>query len=198
LHLKYNCMNKHLLFKNHLTAFFIGSIFFLSCVNDEAKVRNLNQKKTGVEEAKSIVLNYTIGGKTKAILHAPLMLNVQDIVPYVEFPSTLHADFYSDLEKPESMLDANYGKYEQNKSTVYLRDSVRVINSEKGDTLYCNELYWDRNRIGNEFYTDKPVRIRTRTQWINGKGMESGQDFKNWHIIHSEGFISIPASQFPD
>ena len=59
----------------------------------------------------------------------------------------------------------------------------------KGDTLYCDELWWDRNRTGNEFYTDKPVRIRTKTQIINGTGMEASQDFKNWHYqIHHRDY----------
>ncbi len=180
-----------------LAAFFTGCIFLSGCENDAEKIKNLGQKKIGVEEAKTVLLNYTIGGKTKAILSAPTMLNVQDAVPYVEFPQTLHVDFYDEGGKIESKLDAHYGKYKQNQSIVFLKDSVKVINIEKGDTLYCAELYWDRNRPGTEFYTDKPVRIRTKTQWLNGKGMESSQDFKNWHIIHSDGFISVPASKFP-
>jgi LPS export ABC transporter protein LptC len=174
-----------------------GCIFLSACENDEAKVKNLSSKKTGVEEARDITLNYTMGGKTKAILTSPLMLNVKDAVPYVEFPKTLKADFYDEAGKVESILTARYGNYKQYQSIVYLKDSVKVINIEKGDTLYCDELYWDRNRTGTEFYTDKPVRIRTKTQLINGTGMESGQDFKNWHIKHSVGVITIPASKFP-
>jgi LPS export ABC transporter protein LptC len=175
----------------------LSCIFLLSCENDESKVRNLNSTKTGVEEAKTITLNYTIGGKTKAILTSPLMLNVQESIPYVEFPKTLHVDFYNDSAKIESKLNAHYGRYKQYQSIVYLKDSVVVINMEKGDTLICDELYWDRSKTGNEFYTDKPVRIRTKTETINGKGMEASQDFKNWRITESVGTISVPASKFP-
>lgn len=173
-------------------------IFFAGCENDPAVVNNLNKKKTGVEEAKDIVVNYTLGGKTKSILRAPIMLNVEESVPYVEFPRTLHADFYNEQGEIESVLTADYGKYKQNQSTVFLRDNVKVINIKNGDTLYCNELYWDRNRPGTEFYTDKPVKIRTRTQLIDGAGgMESAQDFKNWRIKESSGVIKIPQSKFP-
>lgn len=177
--------------------FFVSCIFLWSCENDAEKVKNLSLKKTGVEEARTIVINYTIGGKTKAVLHAPLMLNVQETVPYVEFPLTLHVDFYNDSSKPESSLDAHYGKYKQYQSIVYLKDSIVVINFEKGDTLQCNELFWDRNRVGKEFYTDKPVRIRTKNEVIDGKGMEASQDFRNWRITESVGTISVPASKFP-
>ena len=74
---------------------------------------------------------------------------------------------------------------------------MRVTNI-KGDTLYCNELYWDRSRTGTEFYTDKPVRIRTKTEVIDGIGMEASQDFKEYHIIHPAGNIKVPATQFPN
>lgn len=181
-----------------LAAFISGCFFLQACENDANVVNDLNKRKTGIEEAKNIVLNYTLGGKTKSILKSPLMLNVEDTIPYVEFPKTLHADFYNEEGQIESVLTAKYGKYKQNQSIVFLRDSVKVVNIQKGDTLYCDELYWDRSRKGTEFYTDKPVRIRTKTQFIDGAGgMESAQDFKNWRIKESQGVIKIPASKFP-
>ena len=124
------------------------------------------------------------------------MYRVQDTVAYFEFPKTIHVDFFDDSDKLESKLDAHYAKYKEQQSKVFLKDSVRVINI-KGDTLYCDELYWDRNRTGTEFYTDKPVKIRTKTHIINGIGMDAKQDFSEWHIVQSTGFIKVPASQFP-
>jgi LPS export ABC transporter protein LptC len=125
------------------------------------------------------------------------MLRVQDVTPYVEFPKTLHVDFFGENGGVDSRLDALYGKYFEQESKVFLKDSVKVINI-KGDTLYCDELWWDRNRKGSEFYTDKPVKIRTKTQIINGTGMEAAQDFKNWLIINpTQSVIRVPNSQFP-
>lgn len=191
-------MNFSFSYKSLIAAIFFGCIFLQSCENDATKVKNLTTKKTGIEEAREVLVNYTISGKTKAILQSPLMLNVQESVPYVEFPKTLNVDFFNDSGKIESKMFARYGKYNQNQSVVFLRDSVIVINIEKGDTLYCKELNWDRNRTGTEFYTDKAVRIRTKTEVIDGMGMESSQDFKNWHILQSVGTISVPAAQFPE
>ena len=188
-------MKKVLAFRHWLCLLCLVCLF--SCENDEAKVKAINEKKLGVEEAYDVRLNYTMGGNIKAIVKAPLMLNVQEAIPYVLFPNTLHVDFYNALQKRESKLDAKYGKYQQYQTTVFLKDSVVVINMEKGDTLYCDELYWDRNRTGSEFYTDKPVKIRTKTETLNGTGMEASQDFRNWHILNSVGSISVPASTIP-
>ena len=172
------------------------SLIITGCENKDKDLKALDSKKFSIEQAKNVDINYTMGGKIKAKLFSPLMLLVQDTLPFVEFPQSLHVDFYSESGKIESKLDARYARYLQTQSKVFLRDSVGIINI-KGDTLHCNELYWDRSRIGTEFYTDKPVRIRTRTEIINGIGMESAQDFKDWHIINPTGIIILPASQFP-
>ncbi len=180
-----------------LAALIMGCFFLYSCENDMKAIKELDAKKVGVEEAKKVVVNYSLGGRKKAILVSPLMLRVQEAVPYIEFPTTIHVDFYNAEGMVESKLDAKYAKYKESQSNVFLKDSVRVINV-LGDTLYCNELNWDLKRTGSEFYTDKPVRIRTRTQIIDGIGMEAKQDFTEWHIIQPVGFLKVPAAQFPN
>jgi len=190
-------MNKTFLHKIFFAALFTGCIFLCSCENDEKELKELYSKKLGVEEATNVKLNYTTGGRIKAILTAPLLLRVQDTMPYYEFPKTLKTDFYNEAGEKESVLTAMYAKYKETQSVVFLRDSVKVINLEKGDTLYCKELYWDRSRNGAEFYTDKPVRIRTKTQVLDGVGMESSQDFNNWRIISVTGTLNVPSSKFP-
>ena len=190
-------MNSVTGYKILFAALFLGCIFLSACENDEREVNNLYSKKLGIEEAVNIKLNYTTGGKIKAILTAPLMLRVQDTTPYYEFPKTLEAFFYNEQGIAESKLTALYAKYKEAYSIVFLRDSVKVINMQKGDTLYCKELYWDRSRTGAEFYTDKPVRIRTKTQILDGIGMESSQDFNNWYIIKPTGILNVPSSKFP-
>lgn len=174
-----------------------GCIFLYACENDEREVQNLNKKAIGVEEAKDVKVIYTASGKTKAILTSPLMLRVQDTVPYYEFPKTLRTDFYDERGTVESRLTAQYARYKETENIVFLRDSVKVVNLQKGDTLFCDELYWDRSRTGAEFYTDKPVKIRTRTQTLDGVGMEARQDFKKWLILKPRGPIQVPASKFP-
>lgn len=182
----------------NIFSLFIISCFFSSCGNSDKEVSEYNRKSLGIEEIKNADINYTLGGKAKAKLTSPLMLRVQESPPYVEFPKTLHVDFFNVNGEVESRLDAQYGKYFESESKVFLKDSVKVINV-LGDTLYCDELWWDRNRTGREFYTDKPVRIRKRMEVINGTGMEAAQDFKNWVIINpTQGIMKIPASQFPD
>ncbi|MGH2646228.1 MAG: LPS export ABC transporter periplasmic protein LptC [Ginsengibacter sp.] len=177
-------------------AFLTGCFFISSCENSLQELNQFTEKKIGVEEAKDVTIIYSLGEKTKAKLVAPYMLRHEETVPYIEFTKTLHTDFYDDSLRIESKLDAHYGKYMEAESKVYLKDSVVVFNT-KGDTLYCNELYWDRSKTGKEFYTDKPVRVRTPSQIINGDGLDAPQDFKSWHIINGRGFVRVNSSEFP-
>src|SRR5665213_1850014 len=143
------------------TALIIACFFIASCENSLPELNQFTEnKRTGVEEVKGVNIIYSLGDKTKAILSAPYMLRHEEDNPYVEFTKTLHTDFYDDSLRVESKMDAHYGRYMETESKIYLRDSVVVFNT-KGDTLYCDELYWDRAKTGKEFYTDKPVRIRT-------------------------------------
>lgn len=175
----------------------MGCFFWVSCENSLEDLEQFSVKKRiGIEEAKGVSILYTIGEKTSAKLTAPLMLRHQETVPYIEFTKTVHADFFDDSLRVESKLDAHYAKYQESESKVFLKDSV-VLYNMLGDTLYCDELYWDRNRTGQEFYTDKPVRIRTKTHIINGDGLDAPQDFRSWHIINGRGIVRVPASEFP-
>ena len=183
-------------FKQNAVVILFALLLF-SCENTDKELQDMSSKNLGIEEVKNADINYTLGGKAKAKLISPLMLRVQDVNPYVEFPKKLHVDFYNDTGSVDSRLDALYGKYFEAESKVFLKDSVVVINV-LGDTLYCQELWWDRNRTGFEFYTDKEVRIRRKLQIIDGIGMEARQDFKEWVIKNvSNSFIRVPNSQFP-
>lgn len=180
-----------------LATILIGICVFISCENDIKRVRELSLKKTGIEEGKQVTIQYSLGGNTKAIITAPLMRNIQDSIPYVEFPQSIQTDFYNESAVKETILTAKYARYEQLKGKVFLKGEVRVINQQKGDTLICEELFWDRARTGTEFYTDKPVRVRTRTETIDGRGLEASQDFRNWHILESTGTLQLPAKVIP-
>jgi LPS export ABC transporter protein LptC len=165
------------------------------------KIPAYRRKQIGVEEGRKIESYYSEDSKVKAKLTAPLMLryestnNASDST-YTLFPNSLHVDFYNDSLQVASKLDAKYGKYFQFQNKVYLRDSVVVINIIKGDTLHCDDLWWDQNT--KMFYTENAVRINTKDKLIPGRGLQAAQDFSWYVITHIDnGSILAPDSGLP-
>lgn len=162
-----------------------------ACENDVNEVREFGKRKTGVEEGKNIDSYLSMDGKMRAHLTAPLLLRYDgDSGRKSEFPNSLHVDFYNDSAKIESQLRARYGRYLENENKVFLKDSVVAFNT-KGDTLFCEELYWDQAL--QKFYTDKKVvysKDHRRTLITGNHGMTATQD------LSSVSFIQIDPSSF--
>lgn len=174
----------------YTAALITGCCFFYGCENDQKQIDEWTKKVVEVEEAKNVETFFSQDGKMKAKLTAPLMLRVLTDTLYVEFPHSLHVDFYNDSIQIESWLDSKYGKYFESLDKVYLRDSVIVINV-KGDTLRTPDLWWDQNaRI---FYTDKLAEYHTKDKHIyGGKGMEASQDMTTVTFKEPTGEVAVP------
>ncbi|WP_245957844.1 LPS export ABC transporter periplasmic protein LptC [Niabella yanshanensis] len=160
---------------------FIAALGWFSCENSESDIKALSGKKIQKDESIKVESFLSQGGVVKARLTAPVMLRVMAQMgvdtPYVEFPKKLHVDFYNEQKMVESRLDSKYGRYFESLNKVYLRDSVKVI-SIKGDTLTCDDLWWDQSQ--QKFYTDKPAKLRSPDNFIDAKfGLEATQDFKD-------------------
>ena len=172
------------------------SFYFTACENNVKDLPNYRQKQVSVDEGKKIVAYMSENAKVKAKLTAPYMRQNESDTPYVEFPNTLHVDFYNDSLTIESIMNARYGKWTQQDGKVYLRDSVVVMNILKGDTLYCKELWWDQKL--EKFYTDKPVQIhKSGGTILYGTGLEAPQDFSGYTIFQITGPFAFPAGGLP-
>src|SRR5271154_6696927 len=87
------------------------SLIFMRCENDEKDLPSFRKKQVVVDEAKQVLIYYSTNAKVTAKLTSPFMLNSQSDPKYIEFPRSLHVDFYNDKMIVESQTDALYGKY---------------------------------------------------------------------------------------
>jgi LPS export ABC transporter protein LptC len=167
-------------------------LFFFGCENDVEKVNATNERKANIEEAFKVESYLSQAGKQRAKLIAPYMKRYTLDTSYLEFPRSLHVNFFDSTGQVESHVDALYGKYLETQSKVYLRDSVIAFNV-KGDTLRSPDLWWDQNT--RKFYTDKVVRFKSATKVIyGGKGFEADQDLSHYTIFQPTGIIIVPDS----
>ncbi len=190
-------------------------VFMICCVACESTERELDRiskKQLAVEEAKDVESYLSQGGKVKARLTAPLMIRYTSDSQRVEFPKTLHTEFFLDPEKlraqginidtniVESHIYALYGKYTEFNNKVYLRDSVLAFNVLKKDTLWCDELWWDQDK--KIIYTQSRFRFKTHDgQDMKGDGKNTGfeakQDFSEYTLFKSRGTMLAPPGTVP-
>jgi LPS export ABC transporter protein LptC len=186
-----------------LRKYFNGMVFLLlnallicSCENNEKDLPAFRKKKPSIGEGRDIVSYLSENSVIKAKLTAPYMLRNEGDTPFVEFPKSLHVDFYNDSLQVESLMDALYGKYRESENKVFLRDSVVVKNIIKGDTMHCRELWWDKKE--QRFYTDKAVRINKKGGTvIYGIGFEAPQDFSGYTIFQVTGPLAVEGKILP-
>ena len=179
------------------TRFFILIVCMIlaACENDVGQVDDLLEEKTAVEEGFNIQSYLSQEATMKAKLSAPYMLRYVTDSAFIEFPKTLHVDFYDTTGRIESILDAHYAKYREFERKVYLRDSVVVINKMKGDTLKTNELWWDQEK--QEFFTDKYVEVRQPDKVIFARdGLRAKQDLSEYWFYSANGTIMTRRGQF--
>lgn len=186
----------------YAAAFILGCCFVCGCENSQADIDALTKDVAEREEAVNVSTLMSTAGQMKANLTAPLMFRVLrtpnkvNDTMYVEFPRSLHVDFYNDSTKVETKLDAKYGKYYETLGKVYLRDSV-VIMTLKGDTLRCHDMWWDQNR--GLFYTDTVATYKGVDNNIRGgKGMEATQDLRTVTFKQPLGNMQIKGNGFAE
>jgi LPS export ABC transporter protein LptC len=162
----------------------LSSCFFMaSCENDVDAVKALGARAGGIDVGKDVAIYISNNGKLGAKLTAPLMNRyLVDSSKMIEFPISIHVDFYKDSNQIESQLSAKYAKYKEAENIVFLKEDVIIFNT-LGDTLWCKEMYWDQNT--GKFYTEKDVVVKQHNPLakIYGKGLEANQNLTDIRIF---------------
>ena len=162
----------------------MSSCFFMaSCENDVDAVKALGARVGGVDVGKDVAIYVSNDGKLGAKLTAPLMNRyLYDSSKMIEFPQSIHVDFYKDSNQIESQLSAKYAKYKETENIVFLKEDVIIFNT-LGDTLWCKEMYWDQNT--GRFYTEQDVVVKQHSPLakIYGKGLEANQNLTDIRIF---------------
>ena len=162
----------------------LSSCFFMvACENNVDAVKALGARVSGIDVGKDVAIYVSNDGKLGAKLTAPLMNRyLEDSSKMIEFPQTIHVDFYKDSNQIESQLFAKYAKYKETENIVYLKDDVIIFNV-LGDTLWCKEMYWDQNT--GKFYTEQDVIVKQHNPVakVYGKGLEANQNLSDIRIF---------------
>jgi len=102
-----------------------------------------------------------------------------------EFPKGLYLEFYDNKGQLESTIKADKAYFNKEKNEWLGQENVIVENSESGQQLNTEELFWLPSE--QKIYTDKFVTIKREGEILHGRGLEAAQDMSTYTILKPEG-----------
>lgn len=171
--------------KNSIYIWIVLVLIISSCGNEmsDAEELSVDLQRSNVEVITDVQILYSEVGAIQAQLTAPELKRFKDEKPYTEFQKGLHVEFFDEGLKTGD-LRANYGIRYENSDETIVKNNVVVINTE-GEKLETEEL--TRNEKTKKIYTDKQVKITTKTATLWGKGLEADEDFSKYKILEPYG-----------
>lgn len=161
--------------------------FFSACGNDIEKTKIFEPQTLPDNTVKNAKVQRSENGKLQLIMRAPLIENYSVPEKKTEYPKGVNMHFYSGWNKPTGILRARYAVSYDTRQTTIVRDSVVIIDLQRGDTVYLQELTW--NQLEHRIYSDKPVRTKNGPRVTYGDKFESDDAFEAPIIYHQRGTI---------
>lgn len=161
--------------------------FFSACGNDIEKTKIFEPQTLPDNTVKNAKVQRSENGKLQLIMRAPLIENYSVPEKKTEYPKGVNMHFYSGWNKPTGILRARYAVTYDTRQTTIVRDSVVIIDLQRGDTVYLQELTW--NQLEHRIYSDKPVRTKNGPRVTYGDKFESDDAFEAPIIYHQRGTI---------
>ncbi|MEN9969029.1 MAG: export transporter periplasmic protein LptC [Bacteroidota bacterium] len=175
---------------------FTTSLFLLlsSCENDVALVQRISyQADAPTESTKNLVLTYAEDGYAKVEIHAALAETYRGQAQITKIKDSLKVYFFNEVGDVVSTLSALYGEINYSTGELMVKDSVRLYNHKKQQTLETEALFW--NQKDSSIFTESAVIVRSPKGKIFGKGIRTKQDFSNYVLLQPVGSWQIEKNQ---
>tara|TARA_Y100000590_G_scaffold429479_1_gene542087 strand:+ start:227 stop:775 length:549 start_codon:yes stop_codon:yes gene_type:complete len=172
--------------------FFIWAIIALlgfsgfSC-EDKKDVLNLPVFEGPLLSMDSIYTKMSDSARIRVILKAPKQNNFES--GDREWPKGLFLEY---LDKDGTILStfkADVVHYSAKDNLYKAEGNVVVTNTETGDELNTEELFWDPTK--EEFFTERFVTIEADDELHKGEGLRADQDFSSYKILRPQGTIYL-------
>ncbi|MDP4597154.1 MAG: LPS export ABC transporter periplasmic protein LptC [Crocinitomicaceae bacterium] len=176
--------------------FFTSSLLLLlsSCENDIAIVQQISyQADAPTESTKNLVLTYATDGCAKVEIHAALAETYRGKAQITKIKDSLKVYFFNETGDIVSTLSALYGEINYNTGELMVKDSVRLYNHKKKQTLETEALFW--NQKDSSIFTESAVIVRSPKGKLFGKGIRTKQDFSNYVLLQPVGSWQIEKNQ---
>ena len=168
----------------------IFSLSVISCENDLDTIEKVTfNPKSPDETIHDLKMVYSDSAYARVELicsYAETMHHPENITKLLD---SLRVNFFSENGEIVSTLTALYGEINYSKGALMVRDSVRLYNSKKKQTLETEVLYW--NQKDSSIFTPAQVIVKSPDGTFLGEGIKTKQDFSRYEILKPRGKIKI-------
>ena len=177
---------RHFLSGIRYRTFFIFPLLFVlillsGCDNTE----KLNPLQKGIktevlpdQQSINSTISFTDSGKVIATLTSGV-IKVYYLRNETLLENKVRVDFYNEEGKVEAVLTGESGRVDDVTKDIFIYGNV-VVENDSGMVLKSEKLMW-RN-ADRKIWTDEFVKIKTKTEDIEGYGFESDQSLRNYTI----------------
>jgi LPS export ABC transporter protein LptC len=171
-----------------LVGLFLAGI--TSCENDLDAIERISFDAHSPDETtKNLKMIYADEGYARVEIFAALAETFRGKEEITKIKDSLKVHFFNEKGEIVSKLTALYGEINNTKGTLMVRDSVRLYNYEKKQTLETEALYW--NQIDSTIYSKSSVKVRSPKGTLFGEGIRTKQDFSKYEIIKPVGKFQL-------
>ena len=180
-----------------LISYILGCAFLLvfsACENDIAVVQRISyEADSPTESTKNLVLTYAEAGYARVEIHAALAETYRGKSQITKIKDSLRVYFFNEKGDIVSTLSALYGEINYNSGELMVKDSVRLYNHKKKQTLETEALFW--NQKDSSIYSKSSVIVRSPKGKVFGEGIKTKQDFSSYVLLKPVGSWQIDKNQ---
>jgi LPS export ABC transporter protein LptC len=167
----------------------IATVLLLSaCNNQELRKKKVKVQYNGpLVEFRGVETLYSDNAIIQLKIEAPEQFIFQN--GDVKYPKGVKISRYDAYGKKISTLRGDSGSYDKTRQLYQAFGNIVVENLELNQRLYTTQLDWDQPK--REIRTDKPIKIITPNEMLEGVGLVSDESFSRYRILRPSGTFSL-------
>jgi LPS export ABC transporter protein LptC len=179
----------------HRSCFFLLCLLVgFACENDVAVVQRISfEADSPTESTKNLILTYADDGYARVEIHAALAETYRGQKQITKIKDSLKVYFFNETGAIVFYFKCLYGEINYSTGALMVKDSVRLYNHKKQQTLETEALFW--NQRDSSIYTRSAVIVRSPKGKLFGKGIRTKQDFSSYVLLEPVGSWQIDKNQ---
>ena len=159
-------------------------LLLTACGNDIEKTKIFEPQTLPDNTIKNAHIQRSENGKLQLLMTAPLVEQYSNPESKTEYREGVYIQFFDGYRQATGTLSARYAVNYDKREEMKIRDSVVIIDFQRGDTIYLHNLTW--NQLEHRVYSDSAVRTKNGPRVTYGDRFESDDAFESLRYITKE------------